>query len=108
MGLEIETKVLGDGKNYPSSGHTIIAHFTGKLDDGTKFDSSRDRNEPFSFILGAGQVIRGWEEVVGKMSKGQLVLMTCTHEYGYGAHGNPPIIPPNEKLTFEIELIDFK
>ena len=53
MGLTIETKTLGDGKNYPSRGHTVIVHFTGKLEDGTKFDSSRDRNEPFQFFLGA-------------------------------------------------------
>ena len=62
MGLSVEQKVQGDGKNFPQRGHTVFVHFTGKLQDGTKFDSSRDRNEPFSFILGARQVIRGWEE----------------------------------------------
>ena len=54
MGIKLETKVVGDGLNYPQRGHTIICHFTGKLEDGTKFDSSRDRNEPFQFTLGAG------------------------------------------------------
>ena len=108
MGLKIETKTLGDGKNYPQRGHTVIVHFTGQLADGTKFDSSRDRNEPFQFFLGAGQVIRAWEEGIAQMSKGQVVKLSCTHDYAYGAQGYPPLIPPNATLTFEIELIDFK
>ena len=70
MGIEVETLVLGDGRNFPTRGNTVIVHYTGKLEDGTKFDSSRDRNEPFEFILGAGQVIRGWEEAAGQMTKG--------------------------------------
>ena len=70
MGIKIETLVLGDGQNTPRRGNTVIVHDTGKLEDGTRFDSSRDRNEPFEFILGAGQVILGWEEGVAQMSRG--------------------------------------
>lgn len=62
MGIQIKTLVLGDGKNMPKRGNTVIVHYTGKLEDGARLDSSRDRNEAFEFILGAGQVIRGWEE----------------------------------------------
>ena len=70
MGVKIETLILGDGQSYPKRGNTVIVHYTGKLEDGQKFDSSRDRNEPFEFILGAGQVIKGWEEGISEMSKG--------------------------------------
>ena len=108
MGYKIEVLTLGDGKNFPLRGHTVIVHFTGKLEDGTKFDSSRDRNMPFQFILGAGQVIRAWEDGIGEMSKGQKVRMTCTHDFAYGVKGYPPLIPPEATLVFEIEIIDFK
>ena len=84
MGVKIETLVLGDGCNMPTRGKTVIVHYTGKLEDGTRFDSSRDRNEPFEFILGAGQVIRGWEDGVAQMSKGQVVRLTCTPDFAYG------------------------
>ena len=108
MGVKVETLVLGDGNNKPSRGHTVIVHYTGKLEDGTTFDSSRDRNEPFEFILGAGQVIRGWEEAAGQMTKGQLCKLVCTPDYAYGAQGFPPVIPGHATLIFEVELIDFK
>ena len=108
MGIDVETLVLGDGKNYPQRGNTVIVHYIGKLEDGTKFDSSRDRNEPFEFILGAGQVISGWEDAVADMTKGQLVKLLCPPDYAYGVLGFPPIIPSNATLIFEIELIDFK
>ena len=108
MGVEIETIVLGDGQNYPSRGNTVIVHYTGRLEDGTKFDSSRDRNEPFEFIMGAGQVIRGWEEGIIEMTKGQQIKLTCSPDYAYGPQGFPPIIPGNATLVFEVELIDFK
>ena len=100
--------VLGDGQNAPKRGNTVIVHYTGKLEDNTKFDSSRDRNIPFEFILGAGQVIKGWEEGIAQMTKGQLCKMTCTPDYAYGEVGFPPLIPDNATLIFEIELIDFK
>ena len=85
MGVKIDTLVLGDGSSVPARGNTVIVHYTGKLEDGSSFDSSRDRNEPFEFILGAGQVILGWEEAVSQMSKGQLCKITCTPDYAYGA-----------------------
>lgn len=100
--------MLGDGKSVARRGNTVIVHYTGKLEDGTRLDSSRDRNEPFEFILGAGQVIRGWEEGLSQMSKGQICEMTLTPDYGYGEEGFPPSIPGNTVLIFEIELIDFK
>jgi FK506-binding protein 1 len=108
MGIKIETLVLGDGQNMPRRGNTVIVHYTGKLEDGTRFDSSRDRNEPFEFILGAGQVILGWEEGVALMSRGQLCRLHCTPDYAYGAEGFPPSIPGNTSLIFEVELLDFK
>lgn len=104
----MKTLVLGDGRSVPKRGNTVIVHYTGKLEDGTRLDSSRDRNEAFEFILGAGQVIRGWEEALAQMSKGQLVQITLSPEYGYGQAGFPPSIPGNTVLIFEIELIDFK
>ena len=75
MGIKTQCLVLGDGKNKPTRGNTVIVHYTGKLEDGTKFDSSRERNEPFEFVLGAGQVIQGWEDSIGEMTKGQLNSM---------------------------------
>ncbi len=94
--------------NKPSRGKTVIVHFVGKLEDGTVFDSSRKRNEPFEFILGAGQVIRGWEEGVVEMSKGEIRKLTCPPDYAYGDLAVPPSIPAKATLIFEIELLDFK
>mgnify|MGYP002634464219 CR=1 FL=1 len=71
-------------------------------------EKAHDRNEAFEFILGNGQVIRGWEEGVAEMSKGQVVKLRCTPDYAYGEQGFPPSIPGNATLIFEIELIDFK
>ena len=108
MGIKVETLVLGNGKSRPSRGSSVIVHYTGRLEDGTIFDSSRDRNEPFVFILGAGQVIRGWEEeeAVASMTKGQIIKLTCPPDYAYGVKGFPPMIPTNATLIFEVELID--
>jgi FKBP-type peptidyl-prolyl cis-trans isomerase len=106
--LQSQVLVLGDGQNKPSRGKTVMVHFTGKLEDGTTFDSSRKRNEPFEFILGAGQVIRGWEEGVAEMSKGEIRKLICTPEYAYGDSAVPPSIPAKATLIFEIELLDFK
>uniref|UniRef100_A0A3Q0RAK6 peptidylprolyl isomerase n=1 Tax=Amphilophus citrinellus TaxID=61819 RepID=A0A3Q0RAK6_AMPCI len=78
---------------------------TGTLTNGKKFDSSRDRGKPFEFKLGAGEVIRGWDEGVAEMSLGQVAKLTCTPDFAYGSRGYPPIIPANSTLIFEVELL---
>ncbi|DBA02606.1 TPA: hypothetical protein N0F65_011978 [Lagenidium giganteum] len=97
----------GDGVNFPKPGNTVRVHYVGTLLDGSKFDSSRDRGRPFEFKLGAGQVIRGWDEGVALLSKGQVAKLTLPFEYAYGEQGYPPIIPPRATLIFEVELISF-
>uniref|UniRef100_A0A3Q2WUS2 peptidylprolyl isomerase n=1 Tax=Haplochromis burtoni TaxID=8153 RepID=A0A3Q2WUS2_HAPBU len=80
---------------------------TGTLTNGKKFDSSRDRGSPFQFKLGAGEVIRGWDEGVAQMSLGQVAKLTCSPDYAYGSRGYPPMIPANSTLIFEVELLKF-
>ena len=75
--------------------------------DGTKFDSSRDRGTPLEFELGAGMVIKGWDEGVARMKKGQKATLICPPDYAYGARGHPPVIPRNATLKFEVEVVDF-
>lgn len=105
MGVEIETLQDGDGQTFPTRGQTVTVHYTGTLTDGTKFDSSRDRNAPFQFVIGVGQVIRGWDEGVAKMSVGQRAKLTCSSDYAYGDRGYPGVIPPGATLVFDVELI---
>ncbi|OWA50121.1 putative Peptidyl-prolyl cis-trans isomerase FKBP1A [Hypsibius exemplaris] len=107
MGVSVETITPGDGKNFPKTGQTVSVHYTGTLTDGKKFDSSRDRGSPFTFKLGQGQVIKGWDEGVAQMSKGQRAKLTCSPDYAYGAKGYPGLIPPNSVLVFDVELISF-
>lgn len=83
-------------------------HYTGTLLDGTKFDSSLDRQEPFEFTLGKGQVIRSWDIVVASMKKGEKCMLTATAPYAYGMNGSPPNIPPNATLKFEMEMLGWK
>ncbi|XP_055298663.1 FK506-binding protein 59 isoform X2 [Sitodiplosis mosellana] len=92
----------------PSSGCKVSLHYTGTLLDGTKFDSSLDRNEPFEFELGKGVVVKGFDMGVSSMKKGEKAVFTFKSEYAYGASGSPPNIPPNATLIFEIELLDWK
>nr|XP_039272529.1 peptidyl-prolyl cis-trans isomerase FKBP1B-like [Styela clava] len=108
MGVTVETTQAGDGTNFPKPGQTVEVHYTGTLTDGKKFDSSRDRGKPFQFKIGKGQVIKGWDEGVAQMSKGQRAKLTCTSDYAYGAAGYPPVIPKNATLIFDVELINFK
>ena len=103
--VTIETLAEGMGR-APATGDTVVVHYTGWLENGTKFDSSRDRNEPFSFTLGRGQVIKGWDEGVAQMRVGQKARLTIPAALGYGARGAGGVIPPNANLIFEVELLD--
>jgi FKBP-type peptidyl-prolyl cis-trans isomerase len=88
------------------AGDTVRVHYTGTLLNGTKFDSSRDRNEPFEFTLGQGMVIKGWDEGVVGMKKGGKRKLTIPSDKAYGPAGSPPKIPPNSPLVFDIELVE--
>lgn len=103
-GVKIEEVVIGEGE-LAASGDTITVHYVGTLLDGKVFDSSRDRNTPFTFILGAGQVIRGWDEGFSGMHVGGKRILTIAPDYGYGDQGIGTI-PPNSTLVFEVELLN--
>ncbi|KAF9975759.1 FK506 binding protein proline rotamase rapamycin-binding protein [Modicella reniformis] len=106
MGVTKVTTEKGDGVTFPKTGQTVVMHYTGKLVDGTKFDSSVDRNRPFRTEIGVGRVIQGWDEAVPQMSLGEKATLTITHDYGYGERGSPPDIPPMATLIFDVELLE--
>ena len=106
-GLVIEVIKEGTGEAI-ENGKTAVMHYTGTLVDGTKFDSSLDRNEPFTFTLGAGQVIAGWDKGILGMKVGEKRKLTISPELGYGATGAGGVIPPNATLIFDVELLEIK
>ncbi len=112
MSLKIEDTVVGSGAEAVA-GRTITVHYTGWLYEptaadnrGRKFDSSKDRGDPFQFPLGAGHVIRGWDEGFQGMKVGGTRVLTIPPEMGYGARGAGGVIPPNATLVFEVELLE--
>ncbi|MBL8603587.1 MAG: FKBP-type peptidyl-prolyl cis-trans isomerase [Myxococcales bacterium] len=102
--LLIEDLKVGEGAEA-TSGKTVDVHYVGTLTDGSKFDSSHDRRRPFSFALGAGMVIKGWDQGVAGMRVGGKRKLTIPPELGYGARGAGGVIPPNATLVFEVELL---
>jgi FKBP-type peptidyl-prolyl cis-trans isomerase len=103
-GLQYADTKMGTGAE-PAEGQIVVVHFVGWLDDGTKFDSTRERGKPFGFPLGSGQVIRGWDEGVRGMKVGGTRRLIVPPALGYGEKGVPPIVPPNARLVFDVELI---
>lgn len=110
-GLKYQDEVVGTGPE-PKAGQQVTVQYTGWLDDGgkkgKKFDSSRDRNQPFSFPLGAGQVIKGWDLGVATMKTGGKRTLIIPADLGYGARGAGGVIPPNATLIFDVELLGAK
>lgn len=112
--LQVADDRVGEG-NEAMAGRQVTVHYTGWLYEasaadfkGNKFDSSRDRDEPFSFTLGAGEVIRGWDDGVAGMRVGGQRMLTIPPDYGYGARGAGGVIPPNATLVFDVELLDVR
>jgi len=108
MNRQVQKQTLKEGDingSYPSSGSTVTVHYTGKFQNGTVFDSSVSRGTPFSFVLNAGQVIRGWDIAVGSMKTGEKSVFLIPSELAYGQRGAGASIPPNTDLIFEIELL---
>ena len=105
-GLRYTDIQTGTGDTVTGRGQTVIVHYTGWLEDATKFDSSHDRNSPFSFPVDCGYVIPGWDEGVQGMQVGGIRRLVVPPELGYGARGAGGVIPPNATLVFEIELLE--
>jgi peptidylprolyl isomerase len=106
-GLQYEDLVAGSG-NSPSPGKQVTVHYTGWLTNGTKFDSSLDKNQPFTFTIGKGEVVPGWDEGVMSMKLGGKRKLIIPPELGYGTSGSGRVIPPNATLVFEVILMDIR
>merc|ERR1712129_230698 len=105
-GLSLDVTKAGDDQTFPKQGDQLTMHYTGTLaDDGKKFDSSRDKNRPFQFKIGVGQVIAGWDKGIMKMSLGERAMLHIPSKYGYGSQGAGGVIPPNADLNFDVELL---
>jgi peptidylprolyl isomerase len=107
MSLQLDDVKVGTGAEA-TAGKSVTVHYVGTLTNGSKFDSSRDRGQGFSFRLGAGQVIQGWDQGVAGMKVGGVRKLTIPPALGYGSRGFPPVIPPDATLIFEVELLDVK
>ncbi len=105
--LEMKDLVVGKGTEA-KAGDSVKVHYVGTLPDGKEFDSSKKHNQPFEFELGAGRVIKGWDQGVAGMKIGGKRKLTVPPSLGYGARGFPPVIPPNATLIFEVELLEVK
>jgi FKBP-type peptidyl-prolyl cis-trans isomerase len=106
-GLQYQDLLVGSGEEAKAS-DVVSVHYTGWLDDGTKFDSSLDRGQPFEFTLGLGKVIQGWDEGVAGMKVGGKRKLIIPPDLAYGSSGAGAVIPPNATLTFEVELLEIK
>ena len=104
-GLQYQDVLIGTG-DLAEPGNRVKVHYTGRLEDGTQFDSSIDRGQPFEFTLGGGGVIQGWEEGIAGMREGGQRILTIPSDLGYGEAGRPPAIPGNATLIFEVELVE--
>ena len=106
-GMSISELSVGEGAEA-TAGQTVVVHYRGTLEDGTQFDASYDRGTPFSFPLGAGRVIKGWDEGVQGMKIGGKRKLIIPSDLAYGSRGAGGVIPPNATLIFEVELLDIK